>query len=132
MDGERAFVFNDEVFQLGIPLKITMTPIDVVGGWRIGVGGRHPYATYLGAGVTSVTYKETADFAGAGDDVDERRTGFVALLGVEVSVSKWIHVRGEGRYRRVTDILGVGGVSAAFEEDQLGGFGGGVKFVIGR
>ena len=93
-DGERAFVFNDEVFPLGIPLKITMTPIDVVAGWRVGVGGRHPYATYGGAGITSVSYKETSDFADVG-----RRRGRAedraswALFGVEVSVSKWIHVR---------------------------------------
>lgn len=131
-DGERAFVFNDEVFPLGIPLEITLTPIDVVAGWRAGVGGRHPYATYLGAGITSVSYKETADFAVSGDDVDERKTGFVGLFGVEVSVSKWIHVRAEGRYRRVTGILGNAGVSAAFDEKELGGFGGGVKVAFGR
>lgn len=131
-DGERAFVFNNEVFALGIPLKITIMPIDVVAGWRAGVGGRHPYATYGGAGITSVSYKETADFATAGDDLDERKTGFVGLFGVEVSVSKWIHVRAEGRYRRVTDILGTGGVSAAFDEKELGGFGGGVKVAFGR
>jgi opacity protein-like surface antigen len=132
VDGERAFVFNDEVFQLGIPLKITMTPIDFVGGWRVGVGGRHPFATYAGAGVTSVLYEETADFSSTDEDLDERKTGVVALFGVEVTVWKWIHVRAEGRYRRVTDVLGTGGVSAAFDENELGGFGGGLKFVVGR
>jgi opacity protein-like surface antigen len=132
VDGERAFVFNDEVFPLGIPLKIKTTPVDLVAGWRAGVGGRHPYATYVGGGVTFVSYKETADFAVSGDEVDEQKTGVVALFGVEVTVWKWIHVRGEGRYRRVTDILGNGGVSAAFDENELGGFGGGVKFVVGR
>lgn len=131
-DGERAFVFNDEVFPLGIPLKITMTPIDVVGGWRASSGGRHPIATYGGAGITSVSYKETADFATSGDDVDERKIGFVGIFGVEVSVGKLFHVRAEGRYRRVTDILGNAGVSEAFDEKELGGFGGGFKFVVGR
>ena len=131
-DGERAFVFNDEVFPLGIPLKIKITPIDVIAGWRAGVGGRHPYATYGGAGITTVSYEETADFAASGDDVDERKTGFVGLFGIEVSVSKWIHLRAEGRYRRVTDILGNGGVSAAFDENELGGFGGGFKVAFGR
>jgi hypothetical protein len=131
-DGERVFVFNEEVFPLGIPLKITMTPIDVVAGWRAAVGGRHPYASYFGGGVTFVSYKETADFAVSGDDVDEKKTGLVALFGVEVSVSKWIHLRGEGRYRRVTDILGNAGVSAAFDENDLGGFGFGVKVAVGR
>jgi opacity protein-like surface antigen len=131
-DGERVFVFNQEVFPLGIPLKIKMTPIDVVAGWRAAVGGRHPYASYVGGGVTFVSYKETADFAVSGDDVDEQKTGFVALFGVEASLSKWIHLRGEGRYRRVTDILGNGGASAAFDENDLGGFGFGVKVAFGR
>src|SRR5262245_45512094 len=49
-DGERVFVLNDEVFPLGIPLKIKMTPIDVVAGWRAAVGGAHPYASYVGGG----------------------------------------------------------------------------------
>jgi opacity protein-like surface antigen len=132
VDGERAFVINDEVFPLGIPLEIEMTPIDVVGGWRVSAGARHPYATYFGAGLTSVSYRETADFADEDDDVDERKMGLVALFGVEATVWKWVHVRFEGRYRRVTDILGEGGVSAAFDEHELGGFGGGIKFVVGK
>jgi opacity protein-like surface antigen len=132
VDGERAFVFNDEVFPLGIPMKIKTRPIDVVAGWRAGAGGRHPYAAYGGGGVTFMSYKETDDFAAPDEEVDEQKTGFVALFGVEVTVWRWIHLRGEGRYRRVTGILGNGGVSAAFDEDYLGGFGGGVKVVVGR
>jgi hypothetical protein len=131
-DGERVFVFNDEVFPLGIPLKITTMPIDVVGGWRAAVAGNHPYASYVGGGVTFMSYKETADFAVSGDDVDEHTTGFVVLFGVEATISKWMHVRGEGRYRRITGVLGDGGVSGAFDEDDLGGFGFGVKLAVGR
>src|SRR5688500_2541382 len=34
-DGERVFVGpNDEVFRLGIPVEITIIPIEVSGGWR--------------------------------------------------------------------------------------------------
>jgi hypothetical protein len=32
--GERVFVANDEVFPLGIPTELTVTPIDITGGWR--------------------------------------------------------------------------------------------------
>ena len=58
--------------------------------------------------------------------------GFVVLAGAEVSLARWIHLRGDVRYRQVNDVLGESGVSAAFEEDRLGGFGAAVKLVIGR
>lgn len=33
-DGERVYVFGGEVFPLGIPLSVSITPIDVTGGYR--------------------------------------------------------------------------------------------------
>ena len=41
-------------------------------------------------------------------------------------------LRGDVRYRQVSGVLGEGGASAAFDEDQLGGFGVAVKLMIGR
>jgi hypothetical protein len=131
LDGERVFVAdNDEVFPLGIPLEIEMTPIDVVAGWRATAYDR--FSTYGAAGVSWLTYKETSEFAEADENVDERYTGWVVLGGVEVGVARWVHVRGEVRYRRFDDALGVGGVSAAFGETRLGGVGAALKIVVGR
>ena len=48
------------------------------------------------------------------------------FFGIEVVGVEWIDLRAEGRYG-VTGILGNGGVSAAFDETELGGFGGGFK-----
>lgn len=129
VDGERVFVFNQEVFALGIPTEITMTPIDAVLGWRAGFGR---FVPYLAGGVTSVRYEETSDFADEDENVDERKLGFVVKGGVEVTVTRWIHLRGDLRYRQVNDVLGVAGASAAFGEDRLGGFGAGVSLLIGR
>lgn len=129
VDGERVFVFNQEVFRLGIPTEITMTPIDAVLGWRVGFGRFFPY---LAGGVTSFRYEETSDFADEDENVDERKVGFVVKGGVEVTVTRWIHLRGDLRYRQVNDVLGVAGASAAFGEDRLGGFGAGVSLLIGR
>ena len=130
LDGERAFVFDDEVFPLGIPLKITMTPVDLVAGWRFAADTS--VRTYAGAGATFLSYKETSEFADADENVDERYTGFVLMGGIDIGLWKWVHARGEVRYRRIDDALGVGGVSAAFDETRLGGFGGGLKIVVGR
>jgi len=129
LDGERVFVFRDEVFKLGIPLEVTMTPIDAVVGWRAGRGRLVPY---VAGGVTWFRYEETSDFADEDENVDERKTGFVVRAGVEVSVARWVHLRGDLRYRRVNDVLGVAGASAAFAEDRLGGFGAAVSVLIGR
>jgi hypothetical protein len=35
-DGERVFVNDGQVFPLGIPLTVGMTPIELGGGWRLG------------------------------------------------------------------------------------------------
>jgi hypothetical protein len=130
VDGERVFVFEDEVFRLGIPLEIEMMPIDLVVGWRSLVVDR--VSAYGGAGVTFLTYKESSDFSDADENIDERYTGFVVMGGIEYGVAKWVHLRTELRYRRVGDVLGVGGASAAFDETTLGGIGGGIKVVVGR
>lgn len=129
VDGERVFVYQDEAFPLGIPLEVRMTPIDAVIGWRSTQGRVTPFA---GGGATFMRYQETSDFADAGDDVDERKVGFVVLAGAEVSLARWIHLRGDVRYRQVNGVLGEGGASAAYGEDRLGGFGVAVKLVVGR
>lgn len=129
-DGERVFVSDGDVFPLGIPLQVTMTPIDIVGGWRFrGLGRITPYA---GAGLTSVSYREESSFDDTDGALSERGSGYVVLGGVEVPVWRWIHVRGEVRYRDVSDVLGAGGVSAVFDESSLGGFTYGVKVAVGR
>ncbi len=128
--GERAFVHEGTVFPLGIRLDATITPLDIVAGYRF--NRRGVLIPYVGGGYTSVAYRETSPFAESGDDVDERYGGLVALAGVEARALSWLHVRGEARYRRVPDALGRGGVSAAFGEDELGGWRFGAMVGIGR
>lgn len=127
--GERAFVFNDEVFRLGIPVTIKQLPVDLVAGWRFPLGRVTPFA---GGGATFLRYEEQSDFAEEDDNVREWKTGFVALAGVETRIIDAMHVRVDFRYRRVEGALGDGGVSAAFNETALGGMGASVKVVFGR
>lgn len=129
VDGERVFAFADEVFPLGIPLKVTMMPIDTVLGWRV---GHDRLTSYVGGGLTIFRYEETSDFADPDENVDKQYLGFVVMGGVEVSVTRWLHVRADLRYRQVNDALGIGGVSEHFDEDRLGGFGAGLHLVVGR
>lgn len=130
-DGERVFVGpDDEVFKLGIPLEIKMTPVDVVAGWRSAAVSN--IVSYGAGGVSFLKYQETSDFADAGENVDESYRGLVLFGGVEYSATRWVHVRGEVRYRRFKDAIGAGGASLAFEEDDLGSFGVAIKIAVGR
>ena len=130
IEGERIFVdAAGTVFQLGIPLEVTMRPVDLAAGWRISFGRITPYA---GAGVTFLSYEETSSFAEAAEDVSESGTGMLVLGGADVRVWRWVHAGGELRYRRVRGILGEEGASAEFGEDDAGGFSAAVRVSIGR
>jgi opacity protein-like surface antigen len=128
--GERVFTNGGEVFPLGIPLTLTLNTVDVAAGYRFNRRGR--LVPYVGAGLTSVGYRETSPFALPGDDVDERFSGLATFAGVELRALRWLHVRGDVRYRRVPNALGDGGVSAVFGDDNLGGLRFGASLVVGR
>lgn len=128
-DGERAFVTpSGEVFKLGIPATIEVMPIEVTGGYRRevtfgrrGRSGGFRIIPFGGAGAGVVQYKETSDFAGAGDNVDESFTSYHVIGGVEVPLWKFVGVGVEYHHRWVPDALGTGGVSEQFNETDLGG-----------
>jgi opacity protein-like surface antigen len=128
-DGERAFVTpSGEVFKLGIPATIEMTPIEFTGGYRrefvFGASGKSRgfrIIPFAGAGAGVVQYKETSDFAQPGDDVDDSFTSYHFVGGVEVPLWKFLGVGAEYHHRWVPDALGTGGVSEQFNETDLGG-----------
>ena len=118
--GSRVFVSGGEVFPLGIPLTVTMTPIEAGGGWRFETrsGRLTPYA---GVSYLSMGYSEVSDFAEAGDNTNERFKGQAVFGGAELRIWKWFVAAGEAQYRRVPKALGAGGVSKDFNETDLGG-----------
>jgi hypothetical protein len=130
LTGSRVFVHQGTVYDLGIPVTITLMPIDAGAGWRSPVS--RALHAYVGGGVTFMNYKEESDFAGADDDVSETFTGFYASGGLEVRLARWLHVRAEGRYTSIPDALGAGGVSADFGETDLGGAAVAVRLVVGK
>jgi hypothetical protein len=128
--GERVFVFGGEVFPLGIPETITLTPVEFSAGFRwLRAGKRQPgqpeqpfwLVPYAGLGAGSMGYRETGSFGAAGDAVDERFTSTHAFGGADVRVWRGISAGVEGVYRWVPDALGGSGVSEAFNESNLDG-----------
>jgi hypothetical protein len=129
LDGERVFIHGGTIYRLGIPVDITIRPLDAAAGWRRTRGRLSPY---VGVGMSTISYKETSAFAASGDDVSERTSGPLFLAGADVGVLRWLHVGGEVRYRSVTGVLGKGGVSEVYGENQLGGVAAGLRLSVGR
>jgi hypothetical protein len=130
--GQRVFVTDSkEVFELGIPAEVTMTPLDVTAGWRFRpvLGRLQPH---LGVGYTRLRYQETSQFADDAENIEEWFNGFHVVGGGEVRLGRLVGVTAEVMWTRVADAIGAGGASQAFNENDLGGTSARLKIVIGR
>lgn len=128
--GERVIYFEGDVFRLGIPDRITMTPVVVTGGYRFPIRDR--IVPYVGGGVGSLKFEESSDFADPSENVSERFTSYHAVAGMEYAAARWIFVAGEVRYASVPDAIGAPGVAADFGESNLGGVSVALKVLVGR
>jgi opacity protein-like surface antigen len=131
-DGERVFPFGDQIFKLGIPVRITIVPVELSGGWQFRFRKMPKFIPYAAGGLTSMSYKEESDFATDAENVDERYTGYHLLGGAEYKVMKWLGVAGEVTWTTVPDAIGKDGVSEAFGETDLGGTTFRFKITVGR
>lgn len=118
--GERVFVDDGEVFRLGIPLDITMTPIEVGAGWRFKPIGSRGMVPYAGAGALFLKHREKSEGDGSGDGVNETYKGFALFGGLEVPVWRKVSAGAELGWRSAK-VGNPGGAMAAFGENNLGG-----------
>ncbi len=130
--GERVLVLGSEVIPLGIPVEIRIVPVEISAGWRFRIRRLPKLIPYAAGGYTSFGYKETSTFAGTGEDVDERFGGYHLRGGVEFKITRWLGVAGEATWTTVPDAIGGGGVSKAFNEDNLGGTSFRARLTVGR
>ena len=119
--GERAVRLENQTFRLGIPLTVTITPVEASAGYRFPLGRKKAWAPYVGGGISSHAYKETSEFAEEDENFDKRFTGYQVLGGLEYRLRRQLGVAGEVQYTSVPNALGEGGLSAEFNEDDLGG-----------
>jgi len=120
-DGERVFLLSQggTIQKLGFPVSVELQPIPLMAGYRF----RHgqlivPYAA-IGAAITS--YTETSTVAGESFDSDGSKTGFIGAAGVEFGRGLF-RVGAELGYSTVSGVVGLGGVSQVYREDDIGGF----------
>jgi opacity protein-like surface antigen len=131
-EGERVFVANDQIFKLGIPVTVTVTPIEISAGWRFRLRRLSKLTPYAAGGFTILNYRETSEFSTAGDDTDESFNGYHAIGGAEYKITRWLGLAGEASWSTVPDAIGESGVSEAFNETNLGGTTFRVKITVGR
>jgi hypothetical protein len=138
--GQRVFVSNRMVYQLGIPLRSAIKPWKVAGGYRFHVSRR--IIPYAGAGITSYHYTEESDFATPDENLDVEKSGALYQFGVEIRTHRWVGVTAGAERTRVTGIFGSGGLSQAYTsgelqegsdgESDLGGWAFQFRVVVGR
>ncbi len=121
-DGERVFVNNNQVFPLGIPLQVGMTPIEIGGGWRTTVDRRGLTAVYAGASLLVMNYSETTPSGTSDDDTSKTFSGYTVFGGVDRTFHKYLVAGVEAQYRGLPNAIGTDGVSALYNETNLGGF----------
>ena len=131
-EGERVFVYNDEVFPLGIPVDISVTPIEISGGWKFRLRRLPKLIPYAAAGLTSMQYQETSDFAITGENVHAIYPGYHVTGGAEYKVRRWLGVAGEASWTTVPDAIGESGVAQRFSDSDLGGTTLRLKVTIGQ
>jgi opacity protein-like surface antigen len=134
--GQRAFRNNGQNFGLGIPLTARITPVEFTAGWRNSMEDHDRVILYAGAGVGRYYYKESSKETPSSSmytvDLDVDHIGYLAVVGVEFRVHRWIGLSGDAQYTHVTGILGSAGISADASEKDLGGIAARFRVIVGR
>ena len=131
-EGERVFVFDGEEVDLNIPVDVTITPLELSAGWQFRLPRLPRLRPYVAGGYSSYRYHETSPFNTPDEDVDDRFNGYHLYGGAEYKFTRWLGVAGEVNWTTVPDSIGEGGVSAEFDETDLGGTSFRFKLTIGR
>jgi len=131
-DGQRVFVNNGQVFPLGIPLTIGMTPIELGGGLRHVTDKKGLWTVYGGLSALFLNYSETTPSGTSADNTQETFNGVTIFGGLERGFHKYLIVGVEAQYRSVPNALGAAGVSQIYNETNLGGFAARILFGFKR
>jgi hypothetical protein len=128
--GTRALVSGTQVFTLEIPNRITVTPILATVGYQ-GVK-KSGVVPYFGGGIGWYTLDEDSPTEPGAETISSRHTGYHIVGGAEFPVSRWLSLAGELQWATVPGAIGETGVSAVFEEKDLGGTTFRFKVLFGR
>jgi hypothetical protein len=121
--GSRVFISGDDIVPLNVPIAIGVRTLELGAGWRY-THSRYPTSVvYGGADLLHITYHEKSKLAdGDADVTTDGFWGSTLFGGVEIKIWKRIVAGAEVQFRSVPNALGEGGVSALYNETNLGGF----------
>lgn len=130
--GHRVFVFENQVFPLNVSDTITVTPLELTGGYRFRASGR--FIPYAGIGGSWIKFEETSAHSTEADDVHETHAGYHLLGGVEVPLRRWLAAGVDAQWSSVPNALGdsPSSVASVYDEHDVGGFTLRAKVIIGR
>jgi hypothetical protein len=120
--GSRVFIDDDEIVPLNVDVAVRIRTLELGAGWRQSAVKLPRYVFYGGASLLRVRYTEVSDFATDEEKAPEGFWGAAVFGGVEYAVWKKLIAGGEIQWRTVPDALGTAGVSAVYDETNLGGF----------
>jgi hypothetical protein len=127
--GQRVFIANGRVFNLGISDTVRIIPVAATVGYRHDSGHM---VSYVGAGAGECFYQERSGFADPSENLSERFASYHALAGVEFGSRTWLRTALEVQFTSVPGALGSSGASAEFGEHNLGGVQVRLKILAGR
>lgn len=127
--GTRALVTGSQVFTVAVPNRVTLTPMQLTVGYR--TYNLPKVATYAGGGVGWHKFQEDSPSSPGSASFSQRKMGYHVLAGVEMPLLRFIWIAGEAQWATVPKALGETGVSAVFDEHDLGGTTFRVKFLLG-
>jgi opacity protein-like surface antigen len=127
--GTRALVSGNQVFTLDIPNRLTVTAVQATAGYR--VEGSNRISTYFGGGLGWHTLEEASPSVPGVEPASKRNLGYHILGGVEYPLMGWFWIGGEAQWATVPKALGESGLSAVYEEKDLGGVTFRLKLIVG-
>jgi hypothetical protein len=120
-EGQRVFLTSPDgpIAFLGHPLEVRLIPVYGLVGYRFAAGGR--FFPYLAVGAGATLFRERSTIGVETETVTSTETTGLAAGGIDFVAGR-LTLGLEASWSMVPDSLGMGGVSAIYEEDDLGGF----------
>jgi len=116
--GYRAFVSGDKVFQTDLDTNVTIAPLSFSGGYQF-LRNKN-ISPYVGGGLSFCYFKEK-EYISWEDTSSSWHSGFHLLGGMEFLKRDKVSLSVEGKWSHVPDVIGHHGVSAYYEETNIGG-----------
>ena len=119
-DGYRVYVSGTKVVRTDFDTSISIIPITFTGGYRFRL--KPSIVPYIGAGFGRYYFRQK-DIATElkGESSYKGYGGYHLLGGIEFRGDKPISFAGELKWNTVPQVIGEGGVSKYYEEDNIGG-----------